>query len=159
MILLFTETMLTEYAQPLSEAEDRRCKNAINMIRDALKNIGYSSSTSGPMTYVADSHAYMYDLVHSEGRRVRLMIQGSYANNTNVRQNSDVDIAVILESTFSTKYRYGATDEDYGYIDSTDNAAVFKDDVERILRRYFVNGVERRKKSIKIHGNTSQVGL
>lgn len=41
--MLFNERMLTEYALPLSQTEDQRCKNAINMVRDALKNIGYTT--------------------------------------------------------------------------------------------------------------------
>lgn len=155
--MLFTETMLAGYAQPLSQAEDQRCRNAINMVRDALKSIGYTTPHNIPRTLVTDSHAYMYELAHSEGRKIRLMVQGSYANNTNVRQNSDVDIAVILESTFRTAYRSGASDQTYGHVDSSDSVAVFKDDVERILRKYFVTGVERRNKSIKIHGNTYRV--
>lgn len=155
--MLFNERMLTEYALPLSQTEDQRCKNAINMVRDALKNIGYTTPHSVPGTLVADSYAYTYELKHSGGRRVKLMIQGSYANNTNVRQNSDVDIAVILESTFEARYRNGATDRDYGHISSDDNVVAFKNDVEHILRNYFVSGVERKNKSIKIHGNTYRV--
>lgn len=155
--MLFTETMLTDFAQPLSQTEDQRCRNAINMIRDALKSIGYTTPYDTPQMIVSDSHAYMYELAHSEGRRVKLMIQGSYANNTNVRQNSDVDIAVILESTFTAHYRNGVTGRDYGYVDSADNLTAFKDDVERVLQKYFVTGVERKKKSIKVHGNSYRV--
>lgn len=43
----FTESMLDTYAAPLSDSEDKRCQHVIGMIRDALKNIGYSEGTRG----------------------------------------------------------------------------------------------------------------
>lgn len=42
----FTEHMIKTYEEPLSETEDQRCKNAIGMVRDALKVFGYSEGTS-----------------------------------------------------------------------------------------------------------------
>lgn len=45
-----------------------------------------------------DTYAYSLEMRSSTGtRKVRLFIQGSYANNTNVRTQSDVDIAVVRE--------------------------------------------------------------
>lgn len=155
--MLFTEEMLSEYAKPLSQTEEQRCKNAINMVRDALKSIGYTTDSTSPKTLIEGSYAYIYELKHNEGRKVKLLLQGSYANNTNVRQNSDVDIAVILESTFSAEYRSGLTRREYGHFDSSDNLQKFKDDVEIILSKYFGNCVERKNKSIKINGNNYRV--
>lgn len=43
-------------------------------------------------------------------------MQGSYANNTNVRTQSDVDIAVVEEDTFRTQYRSGVSDSNYGFV-------------------------------------------
>ena len=155
--MVFTESMLNGYSQPLSETEDQRCKRAINMVRDALRNIGYSTPATAPDILVADSYAYTYEMRNAAGKKVRLLVQGSYANNTNVKQNSDVDIAVILESTFETNYRPGVTGERYGFTDSSETALSFKDAVEKILRDYFVTGVERKNKSIKVHGNSYRV--
>ena len=49
------------------------------------------------------------------GRKITLLVQGSYANKTNIPSESDVDVAVILESTFITKYRLGVSDENYNF--------------------------------------------
>ena len=155
--MLFTESMLNGYAQPLSDTEDQRCKRAINMVRDALRNLGYTTATVNPGILVADSYAYTYEMSNAAGKKVRLLVQGSYANNTNVKQNSDVDIAVILESTFETDYRPGVTRERYGFTSSSETARSFKDVVEQTLKDYFVTGVERKNKSIKVHGNSYRV--
>lgn len=61
--MLFTETMLAGYAQPLSQAEDQRCRNAINMVRDALKSIGYTTPHDIPRTLVTDTHEITVDMV------------------------------------------------------------------------------------------------
>lgn len=102
--MLFTETMLAGYAQPLSQDEDQRSWNALNMVRHGLMSIGYTVPYDMRRTLFTDSYTYMYELVHSKGCRIGLMVERSYANNTNVRQSCDVDIAVILESTFATAY-------------------------------------------------------
>lgn len=153
----FTETLLDAYSQPLSATEDQRCKNAINMVRDALRNIGYSTASVSPGLFVADSYAYTYEMNNSAGRKVRLLVQGSYANNTNVKQNSDVDVAVILESTFEPEYRPGISSKNYGFTPGTTTVSTFKDEVEEILRKYFHDDVERKNKSINIHGNSYRV--
>jgi len=156
----FTENMLTTYAAPLSETENTRCKNAIRMIRDALKNIGFVSDTTDPELMYSDTYAYSYIMKSTRGqhnRQVKLLVQGSYANNTNVKQNSDVDIAVILESTFRPSYRNGVSGSQYGFLDSTDSIEQFKDDVEAALRDYFTYGVIRKNKSIKVEGNSYRV--
>ena len=45
-----------------------------------------------------DTYAYSLDMRSIRGsRKIHLFIQGSYANNTNVRTQSDVDIAVVQE--------------------------------------------------------------
>ncbi len=92
-------------------------------------------------------------------RKVRLFIQGSYANNTNVRTQSDVDIAVVQEEVFTTEYRastsiYPQSDTDYGFCTVAPAAKTFKDEVQECLERKFGSDVERKNKSIKIHGNT-----
>ena len=38
----FTEDQLKLYAAPLSETENQKCLNAIGMVRDALKNLGFT---------------------------------------------------------------------------------------------------------------------
>jgi hypothetical protein len=38
----FTESMLNGYSQPLGATEDQQCKNAIRMVSDALKRLGFT---------------------------------------------------------------------------------------------------------------------
>ena len=46
---------------------------------------------------------------------VEVFTQGSYANNTNVRTESDVDVCVMLKDVFHSDYPAGKTREDYGF--------------------------------------------
>lgn len=155
----FTEENLKDYATPLSETEDMKCKNAINMVRDALKELGFSDDGRGIQLLFEGTSSYSLNLRSNQGNReVKIFVQGSYANNTNVRQNSDVDVAVILESTFIPKYRPGITGVNYGFGSSSDNIKVFKDDVQSALEKKFgKDKVERKDKSIKVSGNKYRV--
>lgn len=101
----FTESMLDSYSQPLSATEDQMCKNAIGMVRDALKPLGFTDDNKSIAPLYSDTLAYSLEMRSFSGlRRIKLFVQGSYANNTNVRTQSDVDIAVVQEDTlFSVK--------------------------------------------------------
>jgi hypothetical protein len=50
---------------------------------------------------------------------IRVFPKGSYANNTNVRRDSDIDIAVMLKDIIRTKYPEGITNEDTGLVTYT----------------------------------------
>lgn len=154
----FTEQQLRSYAQPLSETEIEKCKNAIRMVRDALKERGFIDDSKDLQNLVEGTLMFGTILMNkNNNRKVKLFLQGSFANNTNVKGESDVDIAIILESTFLPKYRKGILKENYGHIDSSDSLHSFKDDVEETLKLKFGRDVERKNKSIKIHGNTYRV--
>lgn len=43
----FKESTLKLYAAPLSETEDIKCKRAIEAIRDALSDLGYTDDQKG----------------------------------------------------------------------------------------------------------------
>ena len=156
----FTEEQLKIYAAPLSETENQKCINAINMVRDALKNLGFTDDGKEIQKMYDDTYAYSLEMRTSSGaRKVKIFIQGSYANNTNVRTQSDVDIAVIQEEIFTTEYRpstslYPQSDEDYNFCTVTPAQKTFKDEVQECLEKKFGTDVERKNKSIKIYGNT-----
>lgn len=155
----FNENMLNNYAAPLSESEDKRCKNVIVMVSDALKELGLSQDQRGIHKLFEDTYSYAVNMTNSSGtRKVKIFVQGSYANNTNVRTESDVDIAVIQEEVFRTKYRttgaYVQTDADYRFSVAEKKDKSFKDEVLSCLRDKFGSDVERKNKSIKIHGNS-----
>lgn len=153
--MIFTEDMLNNYSQPLSNTEDQQCKNAINMVVDAIKPLGFSETRSSVEPMYAGTYAYYQELKSNYGsRKIKIFLQGSYANNTNVRSQSDVDIAVVEEDIFQTTYRSGANDSDYGFTTVDTRPKSFKDEVEEALKQKFNYDVERRNKSIKINGNT-----
>lgn len=156
----FTESMLDSYSQPLSTTEDQHCKNAIRMVSDALKKLGFTDDGKAISPLYPDTYAYSLQLRSISGNRnIKLFVQGSYANNTNVRTQSDVDIAVIQEEVFTTEYRssgtvYPQSDSDYGFVTAPTPEKTFKDEVQECLEYKFGSDVERKNKSIKVHGNT-----
>ena len=153
--MIFTEEDLQRYAKPLSDTEDQRCKNAIAMVRGALKEIGYQT---GDESRVAEGTSSYSVKMSKEGMGdLTIFVQGSYANNTNVKAHSDVDIAVIWETTFRTKFRQDADRARYGFVSANKGADDFKGEIERALRKKFGDDVERGNKSIKVHGNTYRV--
>ena len=54
----FTESMLTNYSQPLSATEDGQCKNAIRMVADALKTLGFTDDNAAITPLYTDTFAY-----------------------------------------------------------------------------------------------------
>ena len=153
----FTENMLNDFARPLSETEDAKCKNAIRMVGDALKVLGFYDGTAGIYKLYPDTYAYTLQMHSNSGRHIKLFVQGSYANNTNVRMHSDVDIAVVQEDVFITEYRkdfFPQSDQDYGFSSIDPPVKTFKDEVQECLEAKFGSDVERKNKSIKVHGNT-----
>lgn len=155
----FTEDTLKLYAAPLSETENQKCLNAIGMVRDALKGLGFTDDNKMIVPIYADTYSYYLEMRSSDYRRkVKLFIQGSYANNTNVRTQSDVDIAVVQEEVFQTEYRisglYPQSDADYNFTQASPVAKSFKDEVQECLKAKFKDDVERKNKSIKVYGNT-----
>ena len=155
----FKETQLKIFASPISATEDQKCKNALNMVRDALKNIGYTDDDNVALLY-PDTSSYAIDMNFSrvgQQRKVRLFVQGSYANKTNIPSESDVDIAVVLLSTFWSDYPVGISAKTYGFTDSSDTLLSFKDDIEKLLKQKFSTGVIRHDKSIEVKGNTYRV--
>lgn len=155
----FTESQLDLYSAPLSKTEEQQCLNAIGMVRDALKPLGFTDDGKPISALYTDTLAYSIELRSTSGsRRIKLFVLGSYANNTNVRTQSDVDIAVIQEETFRTFYRsssvYPQSDADYHFVSASPQQKAFKDEVQECLVAKFGTDVERKNKSIKIHGNT-----
>lgn len=153
----FTEEQLQRYAAPLSQTEEQRCKNAISMLRDAMKEIGYDDNYRDITLYEKDTLAYSLRMTKGNVD-FTMLVQGSYANNTNVRTHSDVDVAIIVNSTFISSYREGVTRENYGFTASSFDIAEFKNEVHRaLIYKYGASEVERKDKSIKVNGNSYRV--
>ncbi len=159
----FTEDDLKKFSAPLSDTENQNCLNAISMVRDALKGLNYtddgnSISRSNDMNDTYDYSLEMRSL--SGSKKIKIFIQGSYANNTNIRGQSDVDIAIVQEDVFRTHYRdsinnnYPQSGINYGFTDANYPFSLFKDEIQKCLEIKFGSDVERGDKSIKIHGNS-----
>ncbi|CAI6050557.1 Cyclic dipurine nucleotide synthase [Paenibacillus sp. JJ-100] len=151
----FTETMLNNFSQPLSNTEDQQCKNAINMVVNSIKPLGFQEKSLSLEPMYADTYSY-YQVLEStsSNRRIKIFLQGSYANNTNVRTQSDVDIAVVEEDIFITNYRQGVNDANYRFVTAQPRPQSFKDEIEIALTNTFGTDVSRENKSIKINGNS-----
>lgn len=153
--MIFNEDKLRKYAQPLSDSEKQMCENAIRMVRDALENLGFQSE--GDID-ILNEETYAYRLKMksiSSLYKITIFVKGSYANNTNVRQNSDVDIAIVREDVFYTEYRTGVTREDYNFYSVNEPFHKFKDEVEKSLEEKFgESNVERGNIAICVNGNT-----
>ena len=90
----FTEEKIKLFAAPLSDTENEKCKHAIGEVRKALKGLNFTDDDKEIGTLVPNTNAYsisMRNIFSSE--RVTIFLQGSYANNTCVRGDSNVDIA------------------------------------------------------------------
>lgn len=155
----YTEQQIIKMSMPITETEETKCKNAIRMVSDAMKKLGYQDDGEIIREFVAGTFSYTLNLRKAfSDRSIKLLVQGSYANKTNIPSESDVDVAVILESTFTAKYRQGVKREDYGFTEGTFLVSELKDEVEKALNIHFgYQGVERHDKSIKVIGNTYRV--
>lgn len=89
----------------------------------------------------------------------RAFVQGSYRNRVNVRQDSDVDIAVIYTGgTFFPDYPEGTTRETFGDLPATYSYAQFKNELGEALVDYFGRAhVTRGDKAFDVHENTYRV--
>lgn len=148
----FTENQLKLYAAPLSDTENEKCIHAIEAIRDALKDLGYTDDQKQLSLLESDTLSYSIAMrSKTSAQKISIFIQGSYANNTCVRGESDVDIAIVREDVY--EYAFGST-----FASSTTNQAkearALKDQTEGALKNKFPYCVHRKNKSIKVDGNT-----
>ena len=124
----FSEQTFDNWRKPASETEEQRISNAISMIKDAI-------SASDKL----------------KDKEIEIFVQGSYANNTNVRANSDVDVCVMLKDTFYSEYPDGKSRDDYGFTAGTNNFDTYSSDLIKALNdKYGKDNIKPGNKSIKI---------
>ncbi|WP_108671071.1 nucleotidyltransferase [Peribacillus acanthi] len=117
----------------------------------------------GSVTKAMESHHKLRDVLnHNENSIIKtksiqysMFLQGSYINNTNIRGNSDVDLVVMLESTFySNKESLSKYDQDRhskSFPTASYHFNDFKSDVlNTLLNHYGMQKVEVGSKSIKV---------
>jgi predicted nucleotidyltransferase len=93
-------------------------------------------------------------------KTIEVFAQGSYANRTNVRQDSDIDICVLYKDAFFPNYSMseGLNEAALGFMEGWYPYADFKNDVEAALKSYFGAGsITRGKKAFDVHANTYRV--
>lgn len=131
----FTEQQLIDWSRPVSTSEDQKCQNAISQVTSALRS--------------------------KFGNKVSIFLQGSYRNNTNVRQNSDVDIVLRYDDAYypdlqrlseADKATYNAKRTSSGY-----NFDQLKEDTKSALTQSFGTSVKRKNKCIQVDGNTNRI--
>ena len=128
------ESIFSSWGASPSETERTKCENAERAVRKAIAESATLNS-----------------------KRIEVFAQGSYANRTNVRQDSDVDVCVLCTDTFFPDYSMseGLNDAVFGYSDAGYHYRDFKNDVEAALISYFgASAVTRGKKAFDVHENT-----
>lgn len=131
----YTEETFQSWTAPLSRTEEQRAENTISMIMSAINE----SSDLQAMS-------------------IEVFTQGSYANNTNVRSDSDVDVCVMLKDTFHTEYPDGKGHSDYGFTASDLTFQRYREMVKKALEKKFkAESVIDGNKSLKINENTYHV--
>ncbi|PGY94669.1 nucleotidyltransferase domain-containing protein [Bacillus cereus] len=129
------EKTLISWARRASDSEESKCENALKMIKDAINKSEKLSK---------------YEFAYVQ--------QGSYYNNTNVRLNSDVDIAVRLKNIFFTTYPEGKGHADFGNVNNTYAFSDYRNDVyEALIDKFGDKDVTLGDKCIKIRSNSYRV--
>lgn len=131
----YSEDTLVSWTAPLSQTEEQRAENTIRMIKSAIDADDQLKSMS-----------------------IEVFVQGSFANNTNVRSESDVDVCVMLKDTFHEVFPEGKSRADYGFIASSMTFQKYREMVKVALQRKFsAESVHDGNKSLKINENTYHV--
>ena len=131
------EATFSSWGAPPSATEQARCASAERAVRKAIEASETLNSKS-----------------------IRAFAQGSYANRTNVRQDSDVDVCVLCTETFFSDFSLsqGLNGAILGHEDATYHYSEFKADVETALISYFGDdSVVRGQKAFDIHANTYRI--
>lgn len=132
---MISEESFNSWAQGPGSTEEQKIANAETAIRKAIEGDPVLSK----MDYT-------------------LISQGSYRSKTNVRQASDVDFCLCLNSTFFPYYPSPRTKEDYGNLDGSISFAEFRGIVYRALVNHFGSeNITVGSKAFDIHSNTYRV--
>ena len=129
----YSHEQLMAMSRPASDTEEAKMENARNAILKALSN-----------STILSSNAY------------EVFGQGSYANNTNIRNNSDIDINVCYTSAYYFDLPVNVTRQELGLNNPPQYSyQSFKNDIEKMLVQYFGSvDVVRKNKGIHANGNS-----
>lgn len=134
-LVRYSEDTLQRWIAPLSVTEEQRVENTIRMIKDAIASYDRLSECT-----------------------TKTFAQGSYANNTNVRQNSDIDICVMLTSSYYCNYVDNKTDKDYGFISGSMKYSDYKLHVVNALKTKFgSDAISIGNRCVRIQANSYHI--
>ncbi|HEY0737192.1 MAG TPA: nucleotidyltransferase [Herpetosiphonaceae bacterium] len=131
------ESKFTVWAKGPGQTEQNKCENAERMVRDAI-----------------NAHPAF------KNRNIRVFLQGSYRNRTNVRMDSDVDICVLCMDAFVGDYSHvpGVNASTLGFINSPYKFDNLKKDVyDALVAKFGVKAVTPGDKAFDIKENTYRV--
>ncbi len=134
----FSEDTFTSWTKPPSDSEQGRLETSEKHVKDALSEDPKLNKMS-----------------------FEVFGQGSYANDTNVRLNSDIDINVMYTGGYYFELPEGATEADIG-IDKTPASTYsfkeFKNDVEAaLIKKFSKDQVVRKNKCITVKATPQRV--
>lgn len=133
---MISEEQINRWANPPSDTESEKCTNAISQITDTLRD--------------------------HFGNKISFVRQGSHYNRTNIKLDSDVDIAVVHSDTYFSGTS-GMSEADKRLHDSkrippSYSYEQFKKEVSEVLQEKFgIIDVQRKNKCIRVVGNTHRV--
>lgn len=130
------ETTFRNWSKPSSDTEQQKSDNAEKAIKAAISESPELSK-----------------------RHISVFPHGSYRNNTNVRQDSNVDICVLCRDVFFYNfYDDSVTKESAAIRDASYKYSNYKSEVEAALvKKFGRNMVRRGNKAFDIHENTYRV--
>lgn len=129
------ESSFSSWAAPPSDTEQERCERVIRAIRTAV-----ARSTK------------------LQSKKILVFTQGSFRNRVNVRQESDVDVGVMLYDYFLAQYPEGKGDKDFGNSEANYPFSRFKNELEEALVDHFGRAaVKRGNKAFDIKAKPSHV--
>lgn len=129
----FTEDTLSNWTNPPSDTEEEKLSNAERMVKEAIRSD---------------------EKLKSKG--INIFGQGSYANNTNIRLDSDIDINVNYTDAFYYDLPNGLTKEELGFgNDIAYSFSEYKGDIENALVSKFGRlNIKRKNKCLTAIENT-----
>ncbi len=132
----YTEEQLNNWHKPPSNTEEQRLEMTERRIREAIRK---------------SDELKEYD--------IEVFGQGSYANDTNVRLESDVDINVCSTAFFFTEYNAeGISDKTFGYESGNHTYDDFKSKVRKALVAEFgYANVKDKNKCFSVVENSTRV--
>jgi len=129
------EDIFQSWSQPPSATESEKSFNAESGIKKAIQ---------------------MYERLAD--KNIAVFAQGSYAANTNIRIDSDVDVCILCRDTFFYDLPACKIPENYNIILSSFYFNDYKNLINSaLIDRFGTSGVTRGRKAFDVHSNTYRV--